>query len=238
MLRLRSLPNVEGEEGTLLLTADYQTAGRGQRGTGWEAAPRENLLFGFRLHPRFLRADRQFALSEALALAIVEALLPFSPDFTVKWPNDIYWRDRKVCGMLLTHTLEGSTIATTITGVGLNCNQSTFRSDAPNPVSLLQILGREVNRSAILADILHRFDDTLEKLRNSEDSEAVHARYLKVLYRRKGFHPFRDATGSFDAAIDTISPRGMLTLRLQDGSRRTYAFKEVAFVMTQTSLPR
>ena len=124
-----------------LFTADFQTAGHGQRGTVWEAERGQNLLFSFRFHPQFLPAARQFALSEALSLAIVRALRPLGVEATVKWPNDIYVGQRKLCGMLLEHTLAGNAIATTLTGVGVNVNQTDFQGDAPNPVSLRQLLG-------------------------------------------------------------------------------------------------
>ena len=140
-----------------LFTADFQTAGHGQRGTVWEAERGQNLLFSFRFHPQFLPAARQFALSEALSLAIVRALRPLGVEATVKWPNDIYVGQRKLCGMLLEHTLAGNAIATTLTGVGVNVNQTDFQGDAPNPVSLRQLLGRSPDRAALLGEILrHR----------------------------------------------------------------------------------
>ena len=141
MLDLQQPPYANATAPFLLLTADYQTAGRGQRGTHWEAARGENLLFGIRLHPHAVRPSRQFLLSEVQALAVAETLEEIVGGIRVKWPNDIYWLDTKICGMLLEHTLVGPQIDTTITGVGLNVNQVVFESDAPNPMSLRQITG-------------------------------------------------------------------------------------------------
>ena len=97
-----------------LVAADYQTAGRGQRGTHWEAAPGRNLLFSVVAHPTAVPAAAQFRLSEACALAVAEAVDPLAGGVTVKWPNDIYAGDRKLCGMLIEHDLTGAAIATTV----------------------------------------------------------------------------------------------------------------------------
>ena len=134
MLQLQRPTYTHSTKEFVLMTTDYQTAGHGQKGTSWEAERGENLLFSFVFHPTLIPALQQFALSEALALGIRAALLSFVGEgITVKWPNDIYWQDKKIAGILLTHTLCGATIATTLTGVGLNVNQRTFISDAPTP---------------------------------------------------------------------------------------------------------
>lgn len=230
MLRLRDEVYARVAEEFVLLTADYQSAGRGQRGTSWEADAEQNLLFGFLFHPVEVNAMHQFSLSEALALAVCECLSAYDEGFSVKWPNDVYWHERKICGMLLEHDLQGSHIATTLTGVGVNVNQQTFRSNAPNPVSLKQITGNNVDRAVLLENILNRFQSYYRQLQ-SGDYQSLHTAYMHRLYRREGVHPFEDSEGSFSASIENISPLGMLTLQREDGSQRTYAFKEVKFVV-------
>lgn len=215
----------------VLLSADFQTAGRGQRGTHWEADAGTNLLFGILCRPTFLRADRQFFLSEVQALAVAEAVDEVTGvAVCVKWPNDIYVADRKLCGMLLEHDLSGTQIATTITGVGLNVNQPLFRSDAPNPVSLRQILGRDTDRPLLLSRIAHRFHALYAALRSGRDAD-IHAAYLARLYRREGLHRYADASGEFSARFVNVSPSGLLLLRDDNGGEREYAFKEVRFVL-------
>lgn len=230
MLRLREADLSGRSEEFVLLTTDYQTAGHGQRGTVWEAEAGRNLIFGFLVHPAAVPATHQFALSEALSLAVAEGLDAYTAGISLKWPNDIYWRDRKICGMLLEHDLRGGCIATTLTGVGVNVNQRTFRSDAPNPVSLAQITGCDISREALLTEILQHFERYYRQLQGG-DFHTVHEAYSRRLYRREGFHPYRDAGGAFEAEIVSVSPTGFLTLRRWDGSLRPYAFKEVAFVM-------
>lgn len=215
----------------LLLTTDYQTAGRGQRGTHWESEPAANLLFGIRCCPVFLRADHQFALSEVQALAVAEALGKYVDGVRVKWPNDVYVGDRKICGMLLEHKLVGKHIATSITGVGINVNQRNFVSDAPNPISLWQLLGHNVDRAALMSDIAHRFEDGYRLLQDG-DYDEIHANYLRHLYRNSGFHQFAEPGKSpFSAAIVDVRPDGMLELKNDVGHHHLYAFKEVTFLL-------
>ncbi len=230
MLRLRESDLSARKEEFVLLTADYQTAGRGQHGTHWEAENGKNLLFGIRFRPERLEASQQFSLSEALALAVADVVGALVPGVTVKWPNDIYVGDRKVCGMLLEHELQGTRIVSTLTGVGLNVNQSRFESDAPNPVSLRQLTGRELDR----ADILRRIALTFEhyyRLLQGGHYDDVHRRYLMALYRRATWAQYRDAGGMFEGRIVDVHRSGMLCVERRGGRLSTYAFKEVAYII-------
>ena len=138
------------------VTAEFQTAGKGQRGNTWEAERGKNLLFSFVLYPTFLEARRQFILSQIVSLSIKEELDRWSDEITIKWPNDIYWRDKKICGILIENDLSGHFIGRSISGIGININQNEFHSDAPNPVSLKQITGQEHDRYEILSHMLKR----------------------------------------------------------------------------------
>jgi BirA family biotin operon repressor/biotin-[acetyl-CoA-carboxylase] ligase len=166
---------------------------------------------------------QQFRISMAASLAIVEALEQYIGDVSIKWPNDIYWRNGKICGILIENTLKGSTIKESIIGVGLNVNQQTFRSDAPNPVSLWQISGQETDCKQLLEDILKCFDALL--------GQDLRSRYMSRLYRRKGFHPYVDGSGAFMAEIADVQDDGHLVLTDDAGQERVYAFKEVQFVI-------
>ncbi len=214
-----------------LITADYQTQGRGQRGTTWEAEDGKNLLFSFRFKPQGVKASTQFLLSEAIALAACKALSRYgSPgSMSIKWPNDIYYGDRKIGGMLIEHDLKGTGIATTIVGIGINVNQETFAGDAPNPVSLRQILGKEADRAAVLRNFLKLFMEYYTQLKGGE-SDKITAAYKRVLYRRSGCHRYRDAHGFFQACITDVLPDGTLMMCDSAGQQRQYAFKEVTFL--------
>ena len=228
----------DGDE-TIVVTAEYQQAGRGQVGNHWEAAAGKNLLFSLMLRPRTVAAAQMFVLSEAISLSIVEAL-PAVPQWggaLIKWPNDIYYKDRKVAGILIENTLVGTTVARSVVGCGININQEVFCSDAPNPISLRQMTGVEVSRTEILEDILQRFIARCERLEQGSEAERkcemqmLHRCYLDRLYRREGMHPYRDAEGPFVARIHDVEPDGHLILEDTEGKCRRYAFKEVEYCL-------
>ena len=202
--------------------ADYQTAGRGQGTNTWESERGKNLTFSILLHPVDLPANRQFLLSMQVSLAICEALSEHIGDLSIKWPNDIYWRNAKIAGILIENRLQGQVIRDSIVGVGLNVNQRQFQSDAPNPISLWQICEHETDREQLLKDILAALDRLL--------GQEVREQYLSMLYRRKGFHPYVDKDGAFMAELEDVEDDGHLLLCDDSGGRRRYAFKEVTFI--------
>ena len=224
--------------GTVIYTPS-QTAGRGQKGNSWESEDGKNLTFSLLLKRPPVKARDQFYLSEASALAVVEALSAEAGDnFTVKWPNDVYWQDKKVCGMLLENSLDGSDIATCIVGIGINVNQECFLSDAPNPVSLINITGHEHDLEALLKRVCSSIEQQVNSLGDDDARQSLHRRYMEALYRNDGaMHPFEDATGHrFMATIAGIAPDGTLTLRHEDGTTHDYLFKEVKHIINQVVL--
>ena len=210
--------------------ADYQTAGRGCGTNTWESERGKNLLFSLLLHPENLPANEQFQISMAISLAIVDALGQLVGDLSIKWPNDIYWRNGKLAGILIENTLKGSFVKDSVVGVGLNVNQQEFRSKAPNPVSLWQITGQETDREQLLRAILQALDNQLGT-KGADPSAPIKDRYMKMLYRRKGFHPYTDKDGAFMAEIAGVEDDGHLLLTDDNGQQRRYAFKEVQFII-------
>lgn len=210
------------------VVADFQTGGRGQIGNVWESEAGKNLLFSVVLYPTCIPANRQFLISQIAALSVKEALDPYTEGITVKWPNDIYWNDKKICGMLIENDLSGHNLYCSIIGIGINLNQAVFRGDAPNPVSLIQITGKAVSREEVLDRFLSIFYGYYLSLLREEQAE-IRSRYQSALYRKDGYHTYRDETGAFEARIHAIESTGHLLLALRDGSTRRYAFKEVSY---------
>ena len=224
--------------GTVIYTPS-QTAGRGQKGNSWESEDGKNLTFSLLLKRPPVKARDQFYLSEASALAVVEALsAEAGDDFTVKWPNDVYWQDKKVCGMLLENSLDGSDIATCIVGIGINVNQECFLSDAPNPVSLINITDHEHDLEALLKRVCSSIEQQVNSLGDDDARQSLHRRYMEALYRNDGaMHPFEDASGHrFMATIAGIAPDGTLTLRHEDDTTHDYLFKEVKHIINDAVL--
>lgn len=222
------------QKGILLVTTDYQTAGRGQRGNSWEAERGKNLLFSLSLVPSEIRASQQFVLCELISVALCEVLSRYTDGIRIKWPNDIYHRDHKLSGILIEHDIEGTHIARTTIGIGLNVNQAHFASDTPNPISLSQILGHEIDREALLTETCDTFAAHYHDMLTAPDStlwrNTLHQRYTTLLYRLGAPAPYRDAQGTFNAILHHVETDGRLRLEDEQGTLRSYLFKEVEYI--------
>lgn len=221
---------------TTLITTDHQTAGRGQRGNTWESAAGKNLLFSIVVRPEEVPVSQQFVLCELISVALCDVLAQYTTDIRIKWPNDIYYKDHKICGILIEHDLEGMHISRTIIGVGLNVNQAAFTSNAPNPVSLSQILGHEVERKKLLQAITDHFMELYTQYTSPTPTlsrTALHERYTHLLYRRNQYAPYRDACGSFTATLRTVALDGHLILEDSQSQEHSYLFKEVEFIVVK-----
>ena len=216
------------------VTARFQTSGKGQRGNSWESEAGQNLLFSTVLYPCFLEARRQFVLSQAVALSVKEELDTYTEGISIKWPNDIYRHEKKICGMLIENVLEGSRIGRCVIGIGLNLNQTVFHSPAPNPVSLKQITGYDYDAHAILDGILRRLQTHYEALRCDMEGRYaawVARSYADALFRREGLHLYEDAGGRFLARLADVEPDGRFVLQDETGRLRKYLFKEVRYIL-------
>ena len=211
-------------EGTMVVVADYQTAGKGCGTNSWESERGKNLTFSMLIHPTDIPASQQFRITEVVSVALCEVLEQYIGDVSIKWPNDIYMGDKKICGVLIENRLQGNVIVDSIIGIGLNVNQTEFVSDAPNPVSLRQLLGREIDREALLHDFL----ETLETV---SSSETTYSAYRNKLFRMGKQAVFSDEKGRFEGTIQDVETDGRLLIKDLAGQERRYAFKEVQFVI-------
>lgn len=217
------------EEGTVVV-ADYQTGGRGQMGNSWFSTKGENLLFSLLLHPQNIVARDQFIISRIVSLAVKNTLDQFTHDIRIKWPNDIYWNDQKIAGILIENDIQGQYIQNSIIGIGLNLNQQMFPPYLPNPVSLRQITATEYDREYILDLLLKELFLLYRSIQRGE-KQVVEDEYMLDLYRVNGYHWYEDANGRFQAQIENVLSSGHLVLKtLNDNEERKYAFKEVTFL--------
>jgi len=220
----------EWPQGEAYLRADFQTAGRGQTGNGWESDEGKNLLCSILLPPR----ENLFELNMVVAVAVQRLL---GEDFTIKWPNDIYYGDKKVAGILVENAIVGNEVKYSIAGIGLNVNQTEWYSDAPNPVSLKQITGETYDLDILMQQLYEHVQKALQ--------EDIWAYYKAHLYRREGFWPFverevttaptmnaeADTQGLFLARIEEVLPTGEIVLADQQGQQRKYHFKQIRYVV-------
>lgn len=211
--------------------AEWQSAGRGQRGHVWHSREGENLTFSVVLTPTFLPIIEQFLLSEIVALSLVDTLREYGVESRIKWTNDIYAGDNKIVGVLIEHSLSGDKIMRTIVGIGINVNQREFPDDLPNPTSIAKECGREVNRRELLERFVAHLEVWYDKLERGEKQE-IEASYQCLMYHIGQEHIYAHADGEqFRAVIRGVRPSGELRLEHVDGVVREYAFKEVEFVL-------
>ena len=221
---------------------DFQTAGRGQAGNSWESEEGKNLLFSALLRYNNIRATEQWRLSMLVAVALWEVLANYLPQeqLSIKWPNDIYFGDKKLVGILIENSLAGQYVGYSIAGIGLNINQTEWRSNAPNPISMKQITGQEYKAVELMNEWVHAMANW-----EAQSTEAIQTAYLQHLYRREGWHTYveREVSvaptaiaqsgieGAFLAAFTGITPQGELILRTTNNEEKTYHFKQIRFVL-------
>ena len=216
------------EESTIVYT-DFQTAGKGQRGNTWESEQGKNLMCSIVLYPDMIKANEQFIISQIVSLAVADTLNKYTSDIAIKWPNDIYWKKKKICGILIENSLEGDTIKEAICGIGININQTTFRSNAPNPVSLKQITDNDSDLNTILNELQNNIAYYYNKLKDGNLNFIIQ-NYKATLFRKDGYHLYNDGTSDFYAEIKDVKPDGILVLTTKEGKDRHFAFKEVAYI--------
>lgn len=199
--------------------AGYQTAGRGQTGNSWESEADKNLLCSILLPPN----KNLYFLNIAVSVAILRII---DEPLTIKWPNDIYWQDKKLAGILLENAIVGAEIKYSIAGIGLNVNQTVFVSDAPNPASLKQITGKTYDIDQLMKDLFEAVKAVL-----NEPEERIWSKYKDHLYRREGFWPYEDQNGRFEAKIKDVLPTGEIILQDENNKERTYHFKQIRYIL-------
>lgn len=203
-----------------------QTQGRGQATNQWESAPERNISMTVVLRPERFEAGKQFALSMVIALGCLDFIKKYVDEVSVKWPNDVYVADRKIAGILIEHRISGAYVQSSLCGIGVNINQELFMSDAPNPVSLLQLTGKELPLDRALAELLDCIGRRYEQIYNFR---ALEKDFLQNLYRAKGTYVWEDEKGTFKASVVGIDEYGQLILKDIQGQERIYAFKEVKY---------
>ena len=217
----------------ICVVADYQSSGKGMGTNTWESEPGKNLLFSLLIHPVWLPIAEQYLMSMAEALALYDTLKKIVADktlLTIKWPNDIYYKNSKLSGTRIDINLQGGMMKDMIIGTGINVNQKNFVSEAPNPISLLQITDCEHDREALLSELLRNFNMYHYMLKHG-DKPTIMALYHDKLYRKDGFYSYADKDGSFEARLSGVAASGIMTLERRDGTLSHYEFKEVRFVL-------
>ncbi len=214
-------------EGTVFIT-DRQYQGKGQRGNNWYSEPYRNLTFSVVLYPTFLSAMQSFSLNIISALALRQSLSAFVANhLTNKWPNDIYYQDQKISGVLIENIVERQQLRASVIGIGLNVNQVHFHEKGPT--SLAQICGRTFDLQPILSQLLTKLEHNYLQLQ-AQGVIPLEEAYTNGMYWIHEPHIFRDAKSQFQGKIRGINAIGQLVMEHADGALRVYNAREIAFV--------
>jgi BirA family biotin operon repressor/biotin-[acetyl-CoA-carboxylase] ligase len=221
-------------EGTII-SAEFQNSGRGQRGANWESEPGQNILLSILYYPRFLRANEQVSLSQAIALGVLNFVRCFIEEriVKIKWPNDIYVDDKKIAGILIENVIEGNTIKSSIIGVGVNINQKSLLESA---CSIFSISGQKYEIVEMITALSSFIEIQYLKLRTLSSSSftstwdtKLHSEYLANLYGQGLEKKFTDVktNESFGGVIENVSQSGKLQIR-QGDILKEYDIKEIS----------
>ena len=217
----------------------HQSAGRGQRGNTWTSNAGENLTFTIVLPDMtMLRAEEQFSISQIAALSIVDFLSEHEIEAHIKWPNDIYAGTRKICGILIENSLRGDRIGSSIVGIGINVNQTSFDPEIPNPTSMVLQNNAHIkyNIEECLASIFDIFKAYLKRYMNITGGLAKLDRlYTSQLWRIEQEQQFIDLTTDpaieFTGIIKGVTPLGRLKVQMNEGGLKEFAFKEISYIL-------
>jgi BirA family biotin operon repressor/biotin-[acetyl-CoA-carboxylase] ligase len=215
-------------DGCVVIT-DKQTAGRGQRGNRWEAQPGENLTLSVVWRPTFLAAPDQFQLSQVVALAVYDwasGLLGPDPALRVKWPNDIFFGEQKLGGILIENTLSGPKIQSSIAGIGLNINQCEFA--VPTATSLACLTGRQYALPVLTSRLLECLEKRYLQLRAGQVA-ALHQAYLQVLYRYQKAHSYEVDGQTVTGLIKGVDEGGQLLVEIS-GQLRAFGLQQIKYL--------
>jgi BirA family biotin operon repressor/biotin-[acetyl-CoA-carboxylase] ligase len=177
--RLEDLDNLS------VVAAVAQTAGRGQGAHTWYASPGANLTFSI----LYRYGDVRVAVSDVLlvtqltTLAIRDYLLGHGVEGRIKWPNDIWVADRKICGILIENILEESFLRESIVGIGLNLNERDWPADLPNPVSLSELTGKRYDVPSELARLEKEIRRRFALLGSDDGRKSLQEEFGKYMFR-------------------------------------------------------
>lgn len=228
LLRQNNIP-----EGTVIYTFE-QTNGRGQRGNNWESEANKNIALSLILYPTFLQIDRQYLLTKITALAVADLLaetLKLSvqkENIRIKWPNDIYFEDKKTGGILIENSIRDTFIHNSIIGIGININQTDFKTTS-KATSLALIGNKQFDAEEILHTLCSFFEARYLQLKAGK-TEQIDSDYLHRLYRFNIWCPFSANGNVFEGKIIGVSEIGKLRIQLKTEEIKEFDLKEIVFI--------
>lgn len=222
--------NINELNDLFFLYTNYQNAGRGLADNHWESEKDMNILASFYFNPPILPKN-QFLFNQFFSLTILNTISHFLPNAKIKWPNDIYIRNKKIAGILIEHSLTSTSIKYTIAGVGINVNQTKFSSSLPNPTSLCIETGKQHQLSRILNLIVQEGEKLLPYL-YTEKKEPLNELYLAKLFNLDVWAEYAIFDKKITAKIIGTDPFGRLLLVDKYNNSYTCNLKEIKFLLS------
>lgn len=221
-------------EGTAI-SAGFQSSGRGQIGRSWWGEAGKNIFTSIILKPTHIQAADQWIINQSISLAIVKCLEAWvDAPIKIKWPNDIYVNDRKICGILIQCHLAGKNIHHAIIGIGLNVNQDQFPEELPNPTSLLELIEEEVDLIQVRSTLFSCLEEYYEKTRKI-DVLSIRHQYQESLYRKGSPTSFIKDAKMITGTIIGVDEIGRLRLMI-NGKEESFNFNEVKMIINKQIL--
>lgn len=215
--------------GATAIITDSQVKGRGQLRTKWHASPHKNLTYSLVLPKINILPQEQFKLNKAICLSVQEALSLYSDDIQIKWPNDLYYRNQKLGGLLIENQIQGSTIKSCVIGIGLNINETEWPDDLQNPISLNEIIGKQLDVKKLQQEMTLQIFQNFQKYLAWSDAkinEAYHSNLLGLNEWRE----FKDNEGVFSGKILGTDTNGLLRIENKKGTVQHYPLKSISFL--------
>lgn len=223
-------------EGSAILT-QKQTKGRGQREQNWESESGKNITVSFIFHPRFLTAARQFNLNICVSLGVLDFVdqVLNKEAVSIKWPNDIYFNNKKIGGILIENTIQGNSLQTSVVGIGININQTEFHSEAPNPASFKTITGQDYNIYESFSILCTCLEARYLQLKAGKETD-MKMEYIKNLFQFDVYRDYLIKGELYTCRITGVSDSGRLLLEACSQGNEEYRtfeadLKEVKFIL-------
>jgi BirA family biotin operon repressor/biotin-[acetyl-CoA-carboxylase] ligase len=209
--------------------ANSQYAGKGQRGKTWISENGSNIILSVVIDPSFLLINQQFALSVMTSLAVFDFFSAYAGEETkIKWPNDLFWRDRKTGGILIDNHIQGTKWQYSVIGIGININQTQFSPIIQQAVSLKQITGKDYDPVELAKELCQYLDRRFDALKAGQASQQL-AEYNLHLYKRGSSVRFKKENIAFSATVESVNEIGELLLK--DGLEDRFHFGEIVWVI-------
>ena len=212
-----------------VVTAKFQSGGKGQGVNKWESEKDNNLLCSIVICPHFVKAGKQFMISKIVSLSLRETLDDLGISAIIKWPNDILTGQKKIAGILIENILQSDKINSSIVGIGLNVNQTKFEDMPVKATSILLETNTTHDVQDILELLLDKFTMWYYRL-EAGDKNEIDTEYLKYLYGLNVFLPFRKGNLQFEAMIIGVDETGELFLRRKDGKILKVVLREIEYL--------